>query len=235
MLFDSYYQEAEALSVSCEDVWCWVQFLSPIFRETAVGFAALAGVVIAWRGLNTWRRELRGQEDYALARRILRAALEVRDVIKSARFAGYTAEEQKAAIEAIRAESKEPDFDGIEEEVFWRRQGAVRSAMSALEAEATEGEALWGIGTVASRPLADCAGELEGAINRFVRYGKRPRPGDDPRFFEDAAAIVWNLKTPDEFGARLGEALQTLEGAIRPRLGSRHPGRGRIRRLLGRS
>ena len=53
----------------------WVE----LFKGLAPGIAALAAAGVAVAGLNTWRKQLRAKEEYDLARRVLRAALRVRD------------------------------------------------------------------------------------------------------------------------------------------------------------
>src|ERR1017187_7656525 len=54
-------------------------------KDISIAIAALAGAVVAWRGLNTWKKELRGKKEFELAFRILRAANSLRTEINSTR------------------------------------------------------------------------------------------------------------------------------------------------------
>jgi len=55
----------------------WVAMASDI----VVGIAAGVGAYVAWRGLGTWRQQLRGSSEYELSRRILRCTYQLRDAI----------------------------------------------------------------------------------------------------------------------------------------------------------
>jgi hypothetical protein len=54
-------------------------------KDVATAGAAIVAAVVAVLGLRAWRRQLRGQTQYELARRLLRAVYRVRDEIQGVR------------------------------------------------------------------------------------------------------------------------------------------------------
>ena len=55
------------------------------FRNGSVGFAALGGLLVAFSGLNTWRRQHQSVRDDSHARRLLRKLDDLEDVFASSR------------------------------------------------------------------------------------------------------------------------------------------------------
>ena len=58
-----------------------------------VALTTIVGVVLAWRGLKTWRDELSGRTEYELARQLLTGVYNVRDAIRWLRTAAVTQSE----------------------------------------------------------------------------------------------------------------------------------------------
>ena len=150
--------------------------------DSATAIAAACGIGIAFAGLLTWRDQLTGQNEYEVARRLLRVALATRDRIAFVRHPVITGGEVAAAYKEAGLETPQ---DGLlndqraDELVYDRRWKELSKALSDLGAELLEAEVLWGpdVHKPASE-LQRCVGELNGAI-RPALLGKTlvPSPG----------------------------------------------------------
>ena len=54
-------------------------------KDLILSGAAITGAVVAIKGLSTWRRQLQGQSEYDLSRRILVSLFQYRDALNSVR------------------------------------------------------------------------------------------------------------------------------------------------------
>ena len=75
-----------------------------IFVKELVYIAvAVFGVVIAWRGLSTWRTQLKGNVEHEAARRLYKAVLKLRDAMSHVRNPAIW------PAEMVEAETKYPE------------------------------------------------------------------------------------------------------------------------------
>ena len=56
-----------------------------LIKDVLVSIAAMIASIVAIYGLSTWKRQLRGETEYELARRILRLCYKYRDAVKRVR------------------------------------------------------------------------------------------------------------------------------------------------------
>jgi hypothetical protein len=54
-------------------------------KDLAIAGAAVTTAIVAYRGLQKWREELRGKADFEVARGLVRATFKLRDEIQSCR------------------------------------------------------------------------------------------------------------------------------------------------------
>ncbi len=66
--------------------------------EAVPAVLAAIGLLIAWLGLRTWRRQLEGHAEYDLARRVLRTTFHIRDEVAAVRAAHMTGQEKFIAV-----------------------------------------------------------------------------------------------------------------------------------------
>ncbi|MGD0653640.1 MAG: hypothetical protein ABSA16_04795 [Thermoguttaceae bacterium] len=59
-------------------------------KDIILAISALAAAFIAWRGLATWRKELKGKSEYEIAKQVLKAVYKVREAFKIARNSGVS-------------------------------------------------------------------------------------------------------------------------------------------------
>jgi hypothetical protein len=67
--------------VSSDDIARWVT----IAKDVMTGIATIAAAVVATMGLHTWKRQLFGNSNYELSRRLLRSAYRLREAIQFVR------------------------------------------------------------------------------------------------------------------------------------------------------
>lgn len=114
-----------------------------VIEKLAIIFASLSAGIVAIRGFKIWQAQLKGTAEFDLARRVLKAALIVRDEIWNVRNPFQTAGEIQAA---LKEENADPDLAGISSSpyVYSVRWKKLVSALTSLESEIFEAEVLWG-------------------------------------------------------------------------------------------
>ncbi|MBN2293343.1 MAG: hypothetical protein JXM70_13020 [Pirellulales bacterium] len=198
--------------------------------DIVVALVAIAGLIIAAMGLQTWRSQLKGQTEYNLARRLLRAALKTRDAISIVRNPVMTGGEIHEAMKAVRqvedtpqSANKQPDEDAA---VYNQRWRGVAEAMSDLNVESLEAEAIWGAQVVdAIKPLRDCVLKLGSTISRLLRDNARERKGRRrvlaAEDIEEIDRIIYGMSSDpneDAFTGDVQTAIETLEKFVKPKL-----------------
>ena len=120
----------------------YLTFVKDIVTVISLAVAAL----VAIKGLQTWRRQLKGTTDYDLAKRLLKAAYRLRDALQAVRSPFMSSGEVQYAIKEVQLEVKPSDEDfnaastAAAYQLRWR---PVIEAYQSLELEAFEAEALW--------------------------------------------------------------------------------------------
>lgn len=194
-------------------------------KDLVLTIAGLAGMLVATRGLSTWRRQLRGQSEFETARKVLRSAYRYRDALLAVRSPMFWHSE-------LIAPPGELDPPGAnrnateQERGYRRRLTTAIAAGQELEAELLEAEVLWG-GDVRSLsgPLFDARVDLEDAISRFIERLRNPLPvplEDRPRVVEEAKADHALIFAPgalrDSFRLRVEQAVSGIETVARRHL-----------------
>lgn len=127
--------------LSAVDLGAWVA----IGKDVALGAAAAVGASVALRGLDTWRRQLRGSVEYELARRLLRCTYRWREAIKSVRRPMVWAYEMPAPPKEDRETMSEEEVHHYGYAMAYQnRWEKVVEARDELQTELLEAEALWG-------------------------------------------------------------------------------------------
>jgi hypothetical protein len=195
------------------------------FQSIVTTIAVGIGAYAALSGLNTWREQLRGKTEYELARRLMRSALDVRDMANSFRHPAIGGGEM---LDALRESGIDPaKVDLITDKratplVYQRRWSRVAKAMSDLHVEILEAEVLWG----------DSPRECEEGLRRAVhplwaamtmRFG-RERPdspqdeGARKREQEQFHIIYAGSQEPDATAEAITAAVRAFEAVVKPHL-----------------
>jgi len=117
--------------------------LFQILKDAAI----VIGTLIAFLGLRTWKKQLKGKTEYELARRFLKRVYEFRDVLDFIRIPIQTSEESINAMKEHGYDYNRKDQNYHKKsiqavyEVRWQK---VNDAQSNLKIEVLEAEALWG-------------------------------------------------------------------------------------------
>lgn len=156
------------------------------------------GVWVAYRGLQTWRRQLFGQVAFDHARRVKLAAYKVRDHIRTCRVGIY--EGNSSAL-----------------------LGALAEKYSAFDNELLDAEVLWGGSSISELRAAVWRCVSEFAINARNLFHLAEKmeggymPPDDE--FAKTDSAVYGLDE-DDYGQKLRAAIKTVEDYVRPHLPS---------------
>lgn len=116
-----------------------------LVKDLLVGAAAITGAVVAVIGLSTWKRQLRGQFEYELSRRILVTLFKYRDAIAGVRHpAMWSYEMPKPPVEELKTMSDEDVRYYGTSKAYQARWERVQTERTSLYADLLQSEALWG-------------------------------------------------------------------------------------------
>jgi hypothetical protein len=116
-----------------------------LVKDLILSGAAVTGAVVAIKGLGTWQRQLKGQSEYELSRRILVSLFKYRDSINGVRNPVMMGYEMPTPPEN---ESKNMSYEQINyygtSKAYQNRWDKVQKERTTLYADLLEAEALWG-------------------------------------------------------------------------------------------
>ncbi len=195
-------------------------------KELVVTCAAATGAIVAFLGLNAWKRQLAGRTEYEVATKYLRAVYKVRDAIALVRSPFMSAGEMAHAVkettgssESSKAEQEQSDASAAAYTLRWK---SIMEAMSDIQAVSYEAEILWGkeavdlIGT-----LRSCVSELNWAVNDYLKEkAGRWRNRSNEMYEEVHKVVFWQGDDPvkDPFSMKVKKAVSAAETFIRPKL-----------------
>ncbi len=197
---------------------CWI----PAIKDAVLAIAAIIGSVVAILGLNTWRRQLYGQSEYDLAKRILKSVYLFREVITNARhpFMQYSATPDlpKEKLDQLSNEEKEWYAKA---QAFESRWEPVAKARAELDANVLESEVFWGNQV---KDKAACLRELHAELLVAIEeHLKRTNPKNPDKSYggEDLKrnrAIIYGRidRTKDSFLDKLLTAVEAIEAILKP-------------------
>lgn len=119
--------------------------LVTLVKDLILSSAAITGAVVAIKGLSTWKRQLKGQSEYELSRRILVTLFKYRDAVAGVRHPVMWAFEMPSPPED---ESKNMTREHVRfygtSKAYQARWDKVQTERTSLYADLLEGEAIWG-------------------------------------------------------------------------------------------
>ena len=194
-----------------------------ICKDIILSGAAIIGAIIAGLGLSTWKRQLRGQSEHNLSRRILTTLYKYRERIDSMRFPGMWPHEMPSPpeYEAINMNDEQKQLYG-RSRAYQARWDRVCTERTSLNADLLEAEAIWGdeLKNLFSK-IFDLEFELFICISQHA----------DIKYPDDASKeIIRNIATkdrdirydylgePDEFKKELIIAIEKIENYLKPKL-----------------
>lgn len=186
--------------------------------------AAAVTAIAAVLGVNTWRRQLRGQAHYEVARNTLRAVYRVRDAVAMVRSPFMSSGEMASALAEVEPDQKNPQGETEDSiravaagyQVRWR---AVASAMSDLDLARVESEALWGSDVVEClAAIRRCVHELNAALTMYLQRQRKAWRGKAPTSHDEEIERIVFGAGEDEFQGKVKAAVETAEAFLRPKL-----------------
>lgn len=194
------------------------QWLSDVGQIVLAGSAAI-GAMAAWKGVSTWRRELKGRTEYDLARRVLTGVYRVRDAVRHVRSP------MMLSSEYLDRPGRKPDAQQADaadyKYAYGQRWSRIQDAMTNLEVDLLEAEAIWHDELrECSEQLKSCFRELFTSLWSYLR-SKYPdswwEVSADPKFIRELEGVIWSVD-PDEYGEKLSRAIASFEKLLRPHL-----------------
>jgi len=171
----------------------WQTYIS-ISKDILTGVAAVTAAIVAVVGLQAWKKQLKGKVEYELARRVLRAALNVRDSIRFVRNPFQSGGEIDIALKeaGIDIDPKDPSFRANSERaVYQRRFKKVDLSMSELEIELLEAEVSWPEIKTRVRPLRGCINKLLTKIYLRIDNLEDPQEKMDPNERKEIRDVIY--------------------------------------------
>ena len=192
-----------------------------VMRDLVATLAAITGAAVAILGLQTWRRQLRGNVDLEVSRSVLRAAYKTRDAIKMVRNPFHSMNEIVASRGSEAVEGREL-LRNYERPLYGKRWEDILAAGQDLRVAEVEGEVLWGDGfRKALEPLTTCVRDLSISLSEYLRYKEMDDQGQVQKAIMEEYEHTLKArggKTPDAFEQRVDEAINKLESFIRPKM-----------------
>ncbi|WP_217541666.1 hypothetical protein [Vibrio metschnikovii] len=197
-----------------------------LIKDLALTGAAISGAVVAIKGLGTWRRQLKGQSEYELSRRMLVSLFKYRDAINGVRHPAMFSYEipHPSDDEAKSMSSDDIHYYGISK-AYQNRWVKVQDQRTSLYADQLEAEAIWGDEL---KTLFKTIYSLEHELFTRVRHYlvlMDPKADEGQR---EAIARIYKKKRdimydesddePDEFKQELLEAIRYIENYLKPKL-----------------
>lgn len=119
----------------------WVSLIKDVILTAASLIAGYVGL----KGLGTWRRQLTGNTEYELAKKLLRSVYELREAITSVRhpFMQYPRAPDMPEEELKKLSRREAEWRAMAQ-AYQKRWEVIPKAKLALDTALLEAEVVWG-------------------------------------------------------------------------------------------
>lgn len=197
-----------------------------ITRDCIAALAAATGGWVAWRGLQTWKRQLLGQSAHALAKRLLVSAYTAKEDIRAFRNAMITPSEGAHALADSGAdltgitgeERREREFDAG----YGSRLRSLISTWLSSRPDRLEAAALWG--PAATRHFKDLEIPMQELVSAVYQYTRRRDRKYSPQRLQKIEDIVFDSsedELSDAFAQKVDVAVNAIEDFLLPHIGTR--------------
>ena len=197
-----------------------------LLKDLVLSGAAITGAVVAVKGLGTWQRQLRGQSEYELSRRILVTLFKYRDAINGVRHPAMWAYDMPSPPEeeAEKMSREQLRFYGTSK-AYQARWDKVHTERASLYADLLEAEAIWGIELKnLLKKVFDLEHELFTRIRHYIEL-INPETEDASKeairkIDKKARDIMYDdlSEEPDEYKQDIISAIEAIEKYLKPKL-----------------
>lgn len=192
-------------------------------KDVVLTCSGAVGAYVAWKGLNTWNRQLKGAVEYDLARRLVRYSYELREALKGVRHPFMWAEEipppDPSQAATISADAKRYFGLASAYQARWDKVSAVRTS---LQTDLLEAEVLWGREIHSCyRPLFELQAELYRDVHSYLGLCN---PSELPAMKEaftksrqSKRQVLYDLSSdePDDFSKDVNTAVSAVEDYLK--------------------
>lgn len=187
-------------------------------KDIVLMLAAIVTAKIAYKGLQSWSRELKGKADFEIARNLIRSTYKLRDELGYCRSPWISIGEFPKNYEPSK---KTPDGEAkAYSYIYLNRWKPVANTLQEFETQALEAESLWG---PEFKPKTDelrqCVRNLQVSIEAFIR--NKANDGEnfiaDQEFKKTVEFEVMEIKKNENpLTLRINAAIEAIENEIRP-------------------
>lgn len=196
-----------------------------LLKDVATAGAAVFAASIAAKGLTTWQRQFRGQQDFTLARQIALAAVKYQSALDDVRnpFIWFDLKDVPARMD----DAKRAKFDATAAE-YKKRWDAVVTERDVLKVGIMEAEVVWKNGAELGQlwtQLFDLEKELRRSVFNYLS-AINPEAAPDIKAAADVALrkardILYDMldeEHPDGFKTEVKTAVQRIVNWLSPKL-----------------
>ena len=197
---------------------CWL----PLIKDVVLTIAGIVGSVVAILGLNTWRRQLYGQSEYDIAKRLLKSLYLFREVINNARhpFLEYSATPDLPKEKLDQLSDKEKEWYA-RAQAFEKRWEPVAKARAELDTNVLESEVFL------ENEIKDKVQQIRYSHSELLvaieEHLERTNPSNPDKNYggEEAKknrAIIFGRsdRSKDEFLDKMLTAIEEIETVLKP-------------------
>jgi hypothetical protein len=208
------------------NIECLAQYV-PVMKDIILTLTAVIASIVALLGLNTWNRQLRGQVEYELTRKLLKSAFKIREALKIVRNPVMFGYEQPAP---EKADADKMTYDQIRHygtaRAYQARWDKVNEARAELQTDLLEAEVIWGdvIPKKFSR-LFELQVELFSIVQSSLVTMDPNQPQTTRNAYQEIMKtkrdIMYDLSSadkPDEFTNDVTNAVKAIEEHLMPHL-----------------
>jgi len=197
-----------------------------IIKDFILAGAAFTGATVAVKGLGTWQRQLKGQSEYELSRRILVTLFKYRDAINDVRHPVMWAYEMPNPPEEEAKTMSDSQVRSYgTSKAYQARWDKVQTERAALYADMLEAEALWGAELNSLfKTVFDLQHELFTKIRHYLELINPDTSDASKEAIKNidgkSRDIMYDISTdePDEYKQDLLNAIERIELYLKPKL-----------------
>lgn len=180
---------------------------------------------VAWQGLTTWRRQLYGNAEYDLVKRLLLASYRLREEFKKVRHPAMWGSEMPSPPKEMNLNADQTHFYGMQQ-AYMKRWEGIDSISADLNSSLLEAEVLWGASVRGSfDELIKLRHELLRAISLHLQSSNPSESQEGRRaagqLSRKGRDIMYDLSTneePDQYTKDVQNAIAEIENAMKPHI-----------------
>lgn len=197
----------------------------PIAKDFIIAISAAIAAYVGIKGLNTWRRQLKGNAEYKLAKTLLIELYGLREAIATARSAlQFSAKPQLEKEQQDRMSPEQIVFEAIRQS--WdRRWARISERMIKVDTALLEAEAIWG------ETIVKKVATVRRQVNKFFwaitedlesRNPEHPASTELPEERKKRQNILYSIREDNEFDKDFNNAIHEVESELKSHIGGRY-------------